>query len=89
MRSESVHAGLSSTHTQALMTSVRLWGGMLVAMPTAMPEEPLTSRFGNFEGSTRGSLRVSSKLGSQSTVSLSMSRSISLEIFESRASVYR
>jgi len=23
----------------ALMTSVRLWGGMLVAMPTAMPED--------------------------------------------------
>ena len=29
------------------MTSPRLCGGMLVAMPTAMPAEPLTSRFGN------------------------------------------
>ena len=27
-------------------TSPRLWGGMLVAMPTAMPEAPLTRRFG-------------------------------------------
>ena len=32
---------------QALMTSVRLWGGMLVAIPTAMPADPLTSRLGN------------------------------------------
>ena len=39
------------------------------------------------EGSTRGSLRLSSKLGSQSTVSLSMSRSISFEILLMRASV--
>ena len=39
------------------------------------------------EGITRGSLRVSSKLGSQSTVSLSMSLSISSDILESLASV--
>ena len=39
----------------ASTTSQRLCGGMLVAMPTAMPEEPLTSRFGNFAGSTVGS----------------------------------
>ena len=31
----------------ASMISPRLCGGMLVAMPTAMPPEPLTSRFGN------------------------------------------
>ena len=89
MRSESVASGFSSTQTQALMTSVRLCGGIFVAMPTAMPELPLTSRFGNRHGSTRGSRRVSSKFGSQSTVSLSMSRSISLAIFDRRASVYR
>ncbi len=40
---------------QASMTSPRLCGGMFVAMPTAMPPEPLTSRFGNFAGSTDGS----------------------------------
>ena len=37
------------------MTSPRLCGGMLVAMPTAMPPAPLTSRFGNFAGRTDGS----------------------------------
>jgi hypothetical protein len=31
---------------------------MLVAMPTAMPPAPLTSRFGNFAGTTTGSLRA-------------------------------
>jgi hypothetical protein len=33
---------------------------MFVAMPTAIPEEPLTSRFGNRAGSTEGSIRDSS-----------------------------
>ena len=33
---------------------VRLCGGMLVAMPTAMPDEPFTSRFGTTAGSTSG-----------------------------------
>ncbi len=42
---------------QASITSPRLWGGMLVAMPTAMPPEPLTSRLGNLDGSTDGSLQ--------------------------------
>ena len=37
------------------MTSPRLCGGMLVAMPTAMPPAPLTRRFGNFAGRTDGS----------------------------------
>jgi len=40
--------------------SRRLCGGMLVAMPTAMPSEPLQIRFGNREGSTVGCVRVSS-----------------------------
>ena len=34
-----------------------LCGGMLVAMPTAMPEEPLARRFGKAAGSTTGSSR--------------------------------
>ena len=38
------------------MTSPRLCGGMLVAMPTAMPCAPLTSRFGKPAGRTLGSL---------------------------------
>ena len=87
MRSPSVASGFSSTQMQAFMTSVRLWGGMFVAMPTAMPLEPLTSRLGKRAGSTRGSLRLSSKFGSQSTVSFSRSRSISSEMRDMRASV--
>ena len=35
--------------------SFRLCGGILVAIPTAIPVEPLTRRFGNFEGNTDGS----------------------------------
>ena len=46
IRSSIPDAGCRSGQ-QASITSVRLCGGMLVAMPTAMPEEPLTSRFGN------------------------------------------
>ena len=57
--------------------SPRLWGGMLVAMPTAMPPTPLTSRLGSLAGSTIGSLSEPSKLSMKSTVSLSMSPSIS------------
>ena len=36
----------SMSHTVPSMISPRLCGGMLVAMPTAMPVEPFTSRFG-------------------------------------------
>ena len=62
---------------------------MFVAMPTAMPEEPLTSRFGKRLGSTHGCMSVSSKFGAKSTVSLSMSASICMFILLMRASVYR
>ncbi len=61
----------------AAASSPRLWGGMLVAMPTAMPDEPLSSRLGRRAGSTVGSCSVPSKLSAKSTVSLSMSASIS------------
>ena len=44
--------GSASSARHASITSVRLCGGMLVAMPTAMPDEPLTSRFGMRAGST-------------------------------------
>ena len=39
----------------ASATSPRLCGGMFVAMPTAIPDEPLTSRFGKRAGRTDGS----------------------------------
>ena len=55
--------GWSSMYTQASIVSPRLWGGMLVAMPTAMPAEPFTSRLGKREGITSGCISVSSKLG--------------------------
>ena len=63
IRSSTVHSGLSIMHTTPSITSRRLWGGMLVAMPTAMPLEPFTSRLGKRLGSTAGCMRVSSKLG--------------------------
>ena len=44
----------------ASQISRRLCGGTSVAMPTAMPEQPLTSRLGTTPGSTIGSSRVSS-----------------------------
>ena len=53
-------SGSSIIATRASQTSPRLCGGMLVAMPTAIPPEPFTSRFGNFDGRTRGSLYFSS-----------------------------
>ena len=32
-----------------------LWGGIFVAIPTAIPELPLASKFGNADGRTIGS----------------------------------
>ena len=48
-------SGSSSSANSAVQMSVRLCGGMLVAMPTAMPDEPLISRLGILVGSTSGS----------------------------------
>ena len=60
MSSASVASGLSISFSAALHTSARLCGGMLVAIPTAMPCEPFTSRFGKRAGSTTGSVRDAS-----------------------------
>ena len=38
------------------ITSPKLCGGILVAIPTAIPEAPLTNKFGYFAGNTVGSL---------------------------------
>ena len=43
-------SGLSMTATMASQTSPRLCGGRLVAMPTAIPTDPLTSRLGSLLG---------------------------------------
>ena len=53
----SVMSGSSICAQMPSMTSPRLCGGMLVAMPTAMPVPPLTSRFGKAAGKTVGSVR--------------------------------
>src|SRR4029079_6736696 len=49
-------AGSSIKAIQASITSPRLCGGILVAIPTAMPPAPLTSRLGNFAGKNTGPL---------------------------------
>ena len=42
------------------ITSERLCGGIFVAMPTAIPDEPLTNKLGNAAGMTSGSFSESS-----------------------------
>ena len=48
------------TARHALITSVMLCGGIFVAMPTAIPEEPLIKRFGKRAGRIAGSCSDSS-----------------------------
>ena len=88
INSSTVASGLSIRVLTALHTSRKLCGGMFVAIPTAIPEAPLTRRFGNLAGSTVGSLKVSSKFNDQSTVSWSRFASISSATLLSLASVY-
>ncbi len=87
MRSVTAASGSSISACVAATTSRRLWGGMLVAIPTAIPDEPFTSRFGSRDGRTMGSCRWLSKVSVKSTVSLSMSASSSWAMAWSRASV--
>ena len=60
INSAMVMSGLSICAQMPSMTSVRLCGARLVAMPTAMPVPPLTRRLGNAAGSTTGSMFFSS-----------------------------
>ena len=53
--SSSVASKWSRYQATPAATSRRLCGGILVAMPTAIPSDPLTSRLGNRLGSTTGS----------------------------------
>jgi hypothetical protein len=48
-------SGWARHHCTAAAISRRLCGGIFVAMPTAMPSEPLMSRFGIREGRIAGS----------------------------------
>ena len=45
---------------RASIISPKLWGGMLVAIPTAIPAEPFTKRLGRRAGKTTGSCKVPS-----------------------------
>ena len=47
--------GWSIRYSAASHSSAMLCGGIAVAMPTAIPCEPLASRLGNAAGSTTGS----------------------------------
>ena len=69
-------------------TSVRLCGGIFVAIPTAIPSLPLSIKLGNLEGKTVGSCSESSKFAWKSTVFLSISSSICFAIRSNRLSVY-
>ena len=51
-----VKSGFSIKANVALITSPRLCGGILVAIPTAIPPAPLTNIFGYRAGKTVGSL---------------------------------
>ena len=70
------------------ITSDRLWGGIFVAIPTAIPDAPFISKAGTLVGRTVGSIIVSSKFNWKSTVSLSISERRSSDIFCILASVY-
>ena len=77
----------SISATSPLIISLMLCGGILVAIPTAIPSDPLINRVGTAAGSTVGSFSVSSKFGCKSTVFFSRSLSISPESFVIRDSV--
>ena len=49
-------SGFLISKCRAATTSFKLWGGMFVAIPTAIPLAPLTRRFGKAAGSTEGSV---------------------------------
>lgn len=55
MSCRTVIAGSAMSARKPATTSLKLCGGMFVAMPTAIPEDPLTSRWGTLAGSTDGS----------------------------------
>ena len=69
-------------------TSFKLCGGILVAIPTAIPSLPFNNRFGSLDGRTLGSCSVSSKFGWKSTVFFLISSNICLEILSNLDSVY-
>ena len=55
-----VICGFLMSSIVAVTISVKLCGGIFVAIPTAMPSEPLTNKFGKRAGKTFGSDKDSS-----------------------------
>ena len=68
IKSETDILGLSIKLIVAFTTSVRLCGGISVAIPTAIPDAPFNKTLGNLEDRYLGSIKVPSKFGIQSTV---------------------
>ncbi len=86
-KSSMVASGLSINRLIASINSVKLWGGITVDMPTAIPMVPLSNKLGNLAGRTAGSFKESSKFGFQFTVSFSKSNRISSAMPVNLASV--
>ena len=84
---ETESSGSFESSSSALIVSFRLCGGILVAIPTAMPVAPFINRFGMRLGRTVGSTTVESKLSRKITVSSLISPITSIAIWRSRASV--
>lgn len=61
--SKSLISGFFNIAIIPSITSIKLCGGIQVAIPTAIPDEPLINKFGILVGNTTGSNNVSSKLG--------------------------
>jgi len=80
-------SGSSIMAVSAATTSLRLWGGMLVAIPTAIPVEPFIRSCGMALGRTVGSSSMASKVARSGTVSAARSASISSASAVRRASV--
>mmetsp|Transcript_4357 Transcript_4357/g.17381 ORF Transcript_4357/g.17381 Transcript_4357/m.17381 type:complete len:836 (+) Transcript_4357:149-2656(+) len=66
-------SGFCAKTFSAAATSRMLCGGMLVAIPTAMPVLPLISKFGSRAGNTEGSFCDPSNVSTKSTASKAMS----------------
>ena len=60
INSSNVVSGLSIILIIPFITSVKLCGGIFVAIPTAIPDEPFTNKAGILAGNTVGSCNLSS-----------------------------
>ena len=60
INSSLVISGLSIIASIPFTTSVKLCGGIFVAIPTAIPDDPLSNKAGNLVGNTLGSCNLSS-----------------------------